>query len=282
MELETLSISIEDKVGQIQLNNPSKSNAMTAKFWHELPNAIEQLDRSGETRAIVITSLGKNFSAGLDVGILSNPKSIPLEGDQSRVSENIRRVVLQMQRTFNSLEQVRVPVLTAIQGGCIGAALDMVSAADCRYCTEDAYFVIAETNIGLTADLGTLQRLPKFISPAIVRELAFTGRKVYSEEAKEIGLVNKVFKDQESLVKEVLNIARVIAEKSPLAIHGSKEAIKFAMDHSVSESLNYMALWQAGMFRGADVIESFGAQIDQKKPNFQNLHPVTPLFDIDE
>jgi enoyl-CoA hydratase len=191
----------------------------------------------------------------------------------------MRRNVLQLQAVFNAIENLRMPVLTAIHGGAIGGAVGMISAADCRYCTKDAFFTIKETQIGMTADLGTLQRLPHLIPQGIMRELAYTGRNWSAEEAMAQGFVNQVFDDQQSMLDGVMTIAKSIAINSPMAVNGCKEMINYARDHSVAESLNYMATWQAGMFQMADVHEAMAAQKEKRLPKFEALRAGKGLMD---
>jgi enoyl-CoA hydratase len=166
-----------------------------------------------------------------------------------------------------------MPVLAAIQGGCIGGAVDMVSACDMRYASADAFFCIQEINIGMTADVGTLQRLPKIIPEGVARELAYTGRRMPAARAAEVGLVNEVFETHDDLVAGVLEIAGEIATKSPLAIWGTKETVNYGRDHTVADALNYIATWQTGMFQPADMMESFAAKGDKRDPDFQDLPP---------
>ena len=167
-----------------------------------------------------------------------------------------------------------MPVLAAVQGGVVGGALDMVTAADCRYATENAWFCIEEINIGMTADVGTLQRLPKLIPEGVARELAYTGERMSAQRAKEVGLVNEVYEDQAAMLDAVMAIAARIASRSPLAIHGTKEMINYTRDHSVADSLHHMATWQTGMFQPADMVESFTAKMENRDPNYDDLPPV--------
>jgi enoyl-CoA hydratase len=183
-----------------------------------------------------------------------------------------------LQDSFTALEQARMPVLAAIQGGCIGGAVDMISACDLRYCSADAFFVIQEINLGMTADVGTLQRLPKIIPDGVAREMAYRGNRLGAQRAREVGLVNEVYDTHEDLVAGVLDIAHEIAAKSPLAVWGSKEMINYARDHSVADSLNHIATWQAGMFHPADMIESFSAKADKRDPDFEDLAPPPTSF----
>jgi enoyl-CoA hydratase len=183
----------------------------------------------------------------------------------------MRQAALVFQESFNALERARIPVLAAIQGGCIGGGVDLISACDARYCTADAFFCIQEINIGLTADVGTLQRLPRLVPEGIVRELAYTGRRLSAARALQVGLVNEVYATQDALLAGVTQIAREIAEKSPLAVWGSKEMLNYTRDHSIEDGLNYIATWQAGMFFGGDMAEAFAAKQAGRAPQFQNL-----------
>ena len=277
-EFKSFNVSVSNHIGHIQFSRPEQLNSMNVDFWLELPQAAQALERVEGVRVIVISSTGKHFCAGMDLAVFQNPKSIQMTGDPGRVGENVRRVVLQLQDTLTALEQVRLPVLSAVQGGCIGGALDLVCCADSRYCTEDAYFTIKETEIGMTADLGTLQRLPKLMPEGVVRELAYTGRKFGAEEALRLGFVNQIFKDQEALLEGVMGIAQQIALNSPLAVAGCKEMLNFSRDHSVQDSLKYMAAWQSGMFRPQDMMKAFAAKAQKTAPEFDELLPVKDLF----
>lgn len=272
-------VTIEDHVAHIQFSRPHEMNSMNKAFWKELPALVNQLDESAMARAIVISSTGKHFSAGMDLGVFMSGDAVPMTGDPGRMGENLRRVVLQLQASLSSLEQIRIPVLVAIHGGCIGGALDLVCAADCRYATEDAFFTIKETELGMTADVGTLQRFPKLVPPGIVRELAYTGRKFTAQEAKEMGLLNAVYPDQESLLAGVMDVAKAIAKNSPLAVTGCKEMINYSRDHSVEDSLKYMATWQSGMFRPNDMMKSFAAKAQKSDPVFDEVWPKKALFE---
>lgn len=279
MTYKSFTVTLAEHIAHVQLSRPEALNSMNADFWVELPQCMRDIEAGGEARVIVISSTGKHFSAGMDLGVFSNPKSVPMGGDPGRMAENLRRVVLQLQATLSSLEEVRLPVLAAIHGGCIGGALDMVCAADCRYATADAYFTIKETELGMTADVGTLQRLPKLIPQGVVRELAFTGRNFSAQEALALGLVNQVFESQEAMLNGVMAIAAQIAKHSPLAVTGCKEMLNYSRDHSVTDSLKYMATWQSGMFRPHDMMKTFQAKATKSQAQFDNLFPVKGLFE---
>ncbi|MFB2704158.1 MULTISPECIES: crotonase/enoyl-CoA hydratase family protein [Marinobacter] len=275
---ESFDIEVKDQIAHVQFSRPDALNTMNKAFWLELPRCVQDIEANTDARVIVISSTGKHFSAGMDLGVFSDPKSVPMSGDPGRMAENLRRVVLQLQDTLTSLERVRLPVLAAVHGGCIGGALDLVCAADSRYCTADAYFTIKETELGMTADVGTLQRLPKLMPEGVVRELAYTGRKFGAEEAHRLGFVNTVYESQEAMLEGVMAIAAQIAANSPLAVTGCKEMINFSRDHSVEDSLKYMATWQSGMFRPTDMMKSFQAKAQKQAPVYDDLFPVKDLF----
>ncbi|MEH6627956.1 MAG: crotonase/enoyl-CoA hydratase family protein [Motiliproteus sp.] len=278
MSEQIFEVSVTAGIAHLQLIRPDKANSMNAEFWQQFPTAIRQLDYSGEVRALVISSTGKHFCSGMDLEIFSNPDPDTFGGEPSRRAEAVARLVTQLQQVINVLEEVRFPVLTAIQGGCIGGALDLVCAADMRYCTEDAYFVVKETEIGMTADLGTLQRLPQLIAPGLARELAYTARKMSAQEAKDSGLVNRIYSNQQQMLDEVLAIAAQIASRSPMAVSGSKKMINYARDHSLADSLQQMAIWQAAMFHPADMAASLSARMSGNPPQYQPLKAHKKLF----
>jgi enoyl-CoA hydratase len=273
----TFEIETIGKVAHLRLNRPDAYNSMTREFWSELPEAVRALDAEGATRALVISSVGKHFCAGMDLGVFTG--GAPGGGGEGaskeagRLRAQLRETVLALQGTFTALEEARFPVIAAIQGGCIGGAVDMVSACDMRYATENAFFCVQEINLGMTADVGTLQRLPKIIPDGIAREWAYRGHRVPAARAAEVGLVNEVFATQDAMLEGVLAIAQEIASKSPLAIWGTKEMATYTRDHSVADSLKHMAAWQSGMFQPADMMETFVAKSEGRDPAFDDLLP---------
>lgn len=279
MEFSCFNVDINNHIAHVQFSRPEQMNSMSKAFWKELPECIQAIDAAGEARVIVISSTGKHFSAGMDLGVFSDTKAVSMTGDPIRMAENLRRVVLQLQKSLSSLEEARIPVLSAIHGGCIGGALDLVCATDSRYCSSDAYFTIKETQLGMTADVGTLQRLPKLMPQGVVRELAYTGRKFTAQEAKNLGFVNEVYDNQEAMLEGVMAIAAQIAANAPIAVVGCKEMLNYSRDHSVEDSLKYMATWQGGMFRPNDMIKTFAAKAQRQTPEFENAWPIKELFE---
>jgi enoyl-CoA hydratase len=265
---ETLEVSIEQHVATVCLNRPDKANSMNLAMWNELQQCFEWLDEEPSVRAVILAGNGKHFCAGLDLAMFGS--LISEADDPARRSEAFRRTVLRLQGNLTAIERCRKPVLAAIHKTCIGGGVDMTCCADMRYATEDAFFSIREIDIGMTADVGTLQRLPKIIPDGVARELAYTGRDMDAEEAREVGYVNRVFEDRESMMREVTHIAQNIARKSPLAVRGSKEMLLYTRDHSVQDGLNYIATWNAGMFSQVDIQAGVTAQMEKQQAVYED------------
>jgi enoyl-CoA hydratase len=189
------------------------------------------------------------------------------------------RVTLDLQYTISCLEKARIPVIAAIQGGCIGGGLDLATASDFRFCTKEAFFCIQEINIGMAADVGTLQRIPKLIPEGVVRELAYTGRRFLADEAMKHGLVNQVFETRQEMMEGVMEVAKNIASKGPLAIAGTKESLNYGRDHTVEESLNHIALWNTAVGISDEMGEAFKAKAEKKDPEFEDLMPRRKYLD---
>ena len=276
MSYECFEVSIADKIAQVVLNRPDKRNSMNPAFWKELPEIIKDIDYGSKARVIVLSSTGPHFTSGLDVssfGAISNPA----DDDKDKKTRKLQAGtafydnVLHMQESFSCIEQCRIPVLVAIQGGCIGGGVDLVTACDIRYATEDAFLTIFETNIGMTADVGTFPRLVKLIPEGYVREMAYTGRRVSAQEAKSMGLINQVFADQVTMLEAVMEIARDIASKAPLAVYGCKRMINYARDHSTADSLDYIAIWNATHLKIEEIQEAMAANAEKRPGNFVEI-----------
>ncbi|NOX51001.1 MAG: crotonase/enoyl-CoA hydratase family protein [Gammaproteobacteria bacterium] len=272
-------LDITDGVAHIVLKRGNELNTMVPAFWQELPEMVTAIDAGAEARVIVISSTGKHFTAGMDLSVFDLAGSL-LESDPDdpqyigQRREAFRRLISALQDTFNVLEAARIPVLVAVQGGCIGGGMDLISATDIRYCTRDAFFCIHEINVGMTADVGTFPRLCHLIPQGWVREMAYTGRQLTADKAKEIGLVNEVYETQTEMLEAVLATAREIASKAPLAVAGSKVILNYARDHSITDGLDYIATWQAGMFQPADIMEGMAAQEEKRTPTYGELQAI--------
>ncbi len=277
MGYQCFDLEVTDKVAHIRMNRPEKANSMVPAFWSELPEIVRAQSASGSVRAIVLSGEGKHFCSGMDLSVFSGNDDLSGSGagsgHRSRRNERQRGLILKLQETFSALEECRVPVLAAIQGACVGGAIDMVTACDMRYATENAFFSIAEVNIGMTADVGTLPRFPKLVPEGIVRELAFTGRRWSVAEAQQVGFVNRVYPDHDSLLAGVMEIAAEIATKSPVAVWGTKRTMNYGRDHSVADGLEFIANWNAAMLDADDMTEAMTAQLEKREPDFPDLWP---------
>lgn len=277
MDYECFDVTIEARVAHLVLKRPDKRNSMIPAFWRELPEIVRDIDDNARARVLVISSTGPHFTAGLDLKAFEAIAGAPDDRMAERQAGlRFQNTVRAMQETFTCLERCRVPVLAAIQGGCIGGGVDLVTACDMRYATDDAFLTIHEINIGMTADVGTFPRLFKLIPEGVARELAYTGRRMPAEEAQSVGLVNRVYPDQEAMLEGVMSIAREIAAKAPLAIHGTKRMANYARDHSVADALDYIGVWNASMLQHAEIREAMQANAEKREGDFADLPPVRP------
>lgn len=271
MKFKNLLLTVENKVAHLTINREKKANSMNEEAWQELKAALIYCDETPEIRAIVFSGAGnKLFCGGIDLAMLMSINEKTNAKCEGRRREKFRKLLLDFQDVISTFEKISKPVLSAVNGGCIGAGLDMITTTDMRYCTKDAYFCIKEIDLGMVADIGTLQRLPKIIPDGLARELAYTGRNLTADEALSCGLVNKVYTNKKMMLKEVIAIAELIATKSPLSVRGSKRNIVFARDHSVNESLEFMANWNAAYFYSNDLMEAFQASMTKLKPTFED------------
>ena len=275
MTYSCFEYELKDQVAHVSMCRGDDFNTMTKAFWSELPELIDKISDEGEARVIVLSAQGKHFCAGMDLANFQDDGDF-LSADTKKVSQGRRseaqfRVTRNLQYSISCLEKARVPVIAAIQGACIGGAVDLVTACDIRYATNDAFFCIQEINIGMAADVGTLQRLPYLIPEGIVRELAYTGRRFSADEALRYGLINAVFDTHEAVIDHALSVAREIADKAPLAVTGAKEILNYNRDHTVEESLNYTALWNSAMNFSDDMMEAFKSKTEKRDPDYQGL-----------
>ncbi|MEO7244830.1 MAG: enoyl-CoA hydratase-related protein [Rubrivivax sp.] len=234
-------------VAHLQLHRGDRLNTFEPAFFPALRDAVRTLDRAGATRVLVISSTGRHFSAGMSLEVFATGMPL-LQTGSARDRLTFQDGLRDLMRCFDVLEQARFPVLCAVQGGCIGGALDLAAACDLRLCSADAFFTVQEIHIGMAADLGVLQRLPKIVPDGVARQMAYTGERVDAARALAIGLVNAVLPDPAALLAHALQLAGQIADKSPLAIAGSKRALTYARDHGTADALDQMALLQSALF----------------------------------
>ena len=267
-------IKTKDHVCNMVLNRPNELNTMTRDFWVELGDALEEINRDSDVRVAILSSTGKHFCAGMDLSAFSNGvDDIPDDSkpDHARVGEVLYRTAKELQGYISKLEQIRVPVIAAVHGGVIGGALDLITACDMRFASNDAFFCIQEINIGMAADVGTLQRLPKIIPDSKMREMAYSGRRMLADEAKDSGLVGEVYGTHDEMMNAVNKLATEIASKSPVAIYGLKAVMNYSRDHNVNDSLDFNALWSGAMLSQKDMTEAMTAQMEKRDASFDKM-----------
>lgn len=269
------ALSTSHDVAHLVMSRPAELNTMHPTFWRELDELLTQIHHEGTARALVISSTGKHFSAGMSLETFSGAIQMDDQSPEGRAA--IFDLLTDIQATFTKIENLRIPVICAIQGGCIGGAVDMVTAACIRYASADAFFCVQEINIGMVADVGTLQRLPKLIPFAVVKELAYTGRRLPAAKALAYGLVNEVFDTHEATVAAALQCAKEIAAKPPVAIWGTKQAVNYARDHSVEDSLRQMGWLQGAVWSNAHVREAITAMKEKRAGEFTPLAGLRPF-----
>ncbi|VAW18834.1 Enoyl-CoA hydratase [hydrothermal vent metagenome] len=280
MNYNCFEVSKADGVAQVKMCRPEKANSMNEDFWRELPQILDNLDQGGDVRVCILSGSGKNFSGGMDLSFFAKPEFANF--DNGRKREVFFDVVATLQGVFNKIEKVRFPVIAAVQGACIGGALDMIAACDLRYASIDAQFSIEEINMGMIADLGSLQRLPLLMPEGLVREMAYTGQRIDAKRALETGLVNQVFEGHEEMMREVMTIAKQIAAKSPLAISASKKAFNFSRNNGLRDALEYIGVLQAAVLEPADIGAAMKAKANKSDPKFDDIAPLLMTRDKDE
>ncbi len=266
-------LSVDAGIAHLQLNRPERMNTMAPAFFPMFRDAVQRLHDEASARVLVISSTGKHFSAGMALDTFAGD-GLGLDTGSARARLSFQDNLRKLMACVDVLDPARLPVLCAVQGGCIGGAFDLAAACDLRYCTADAFFCIQEINIGMAADLGVLQRLPKLIAPGVVRELAYTGERLGAARALELGLVNAVLPDADALLQHTLKVAASIAAKSPLAIAGSKLAINHARDHGTAAALHQMTLLQSAIFDSAEMALAIDGWKAKQPGHFAPLSPV--------
>lgn len=269
---ECFDVSVTDGIAHLQLTRPKQANSLTQAFWSEFPEALEELSCTGQVKAMVITAQGKVFCGGLDLNMFSNAKEFHAVNPIQR--EAMQAGLEKMQYAVNALEKVRFPVIAAVQGVCIGAGLDLITACDFCLATENAEFRVEETNVGMMADLGVLQRLQRLIPAGVARYLALTGDTLTAAEAHRLGLLVKVYSSPEELLENAFAIAKHIASRPPIAITGIKRAMLYSRDHGVYESLEHTVLLQSAFLNGKDILTSVQARMSGQTAQFDDLLPL--------
>ncbi len=264
-ELRCLNLTLTGAIARIELNRPTKANALNGALWREIGEACRWVDETPAARVAILSGAGRHFCAGIDFELMNELLAEVKALSPGQREEHLRRIILGLQAALTALETCRKPVLAAIQGLCIGGGLDLIAACDLRYASTDAAFSLKEVDLAIVADVGSLQRLPHLIGEGQVRELAFTARQFDAAEAQAMGLINRVYPDSDALWDGVQAIAATIAAKSPLAVRGIKQALNYGRDHRVADGLEQVATWNAAMLLSADTQEAITAAM-QKRP----------------
>ena len=267
------ALSHEGSIAHLQLNRPERMNTMTPEFFPAIRDAVRAPSDAGETRALVVSSTGKHFSAGMALDVFAGDE-LALQAKTARERLGFQQSLKKLMDCFTALEEARFPIVCAIQGGCVGGALDLATACDIRVCSADAFFTVQEISIGMAADLGVLQRLPKIVPQGVAREMAYTGERLDAQRALAVGLVNAVLPDPAALLEHALALARTIASKSPLAIAGTKLALNHARDHSTASALEQMTLLQSAIFDTDEMAAAIAAWKSKRDADFAALAPV--------
>ena len=265
-------ITRDGAVAHLRLSRPEASNALDMRFWRGLGPALKDLDAGGDVRALVLSGDGRNFCAGMDISVFSGGAILATETAAER--QAFHQAARDLQDALSMLERVRFPVIAAVQGACVGAGLDMIAACDLRLATEGAYFRIEEINIGMMADVGSLQRLPRLLPEGVVRELAYLGTSLTADRAERLGFVNAVLPDAEALETAAMEMAQAIAAKAPLAVSGSKAAISYARDHTLADGLEWAAVMQGSIWNTADILTAIQARATKATPDYADLRPL--------
>ena len=269
---ECFQITVADQIAHLQLSRPEKANSLNLSFWSEFPQVIQQLNKTGQIRALIISGQGKVFCGGLDLDMFSNQTEFHAANAIDR--EGIIQSLSLMQDALTCLEKVRFPVNAAVHGSCVGAGFDLIAACDFCFVSNQAKFRIEETNIGMMADIGVLQRLPHQIPFNIARYLALTGDTLTAEDAYRLGLAVKVLETPEALLEHAFVVARNIASKPPIAIQGIKRSLIYSRDHSVAQALDHTVMLQSAILSGQDILKMVQSRMSGQTAQFDDLKPI--------
>ncbi len=267
-KLETLALSLDQGVARIALNRPEKANALNLRMWDELREAMRWLSRTNAARVGILEARGRHFCAGLDLSTFAELQGLIADTCEGRSRERLRQHILDIQDTVAAIEHCPKPVIAAVHAACVGGGIDIIATCDLRYASTNAWFCVKEIDVGMVADVGTLQRLPRLVGDGLAREMALTGRHVDATEAAAMRLVNRCFNSNDALQEGVTAVARTLAAKSPLALRGTKHMLNHARDHRIADGLNHVATWNAAMLYSQDLTEALFAAREKRPPVF--------------
>jgi enoyl-CoA hydratase len=271
---DVFSIERDGHVATVWLDNPDRRNAMGSAFFEGIKPVFDDLADDPDVWAIVLAAKGPAFTVGLDLKEVGGGLSGGLGGGGKAGSDASRRLtsrrqLLRWQEAFTAVADCPKPVVAAIHGWCIGGGIDLICCADIRLASADTTFSVRETKVAIVADLGTLQRLPKILSPGHVAELAFTGKDITAERAAGMGLVNDVVGGS---ADEVYAAARAMAEEiasnPPLVVQGVKQVLKAGRELTVEQGLDYVSLWNSAFLGTNDLVEAMTSFMEKRPPNY--------------
>jgi enoyl-CoA hydratase len=264
-DIDFFKVKKEGHIAWLILNRPEKRNSINVESFSRLRQIFLEFDENQDVRVVIIRAEGECFTSGLDLV----EAATYINADSADSREQLRRIIIKLQESINSVERCKKPVIAAINGLCIGAGVDLLSACDIRMASQNAVFSIKETKMAIIADLGTLQRLPTIIGHGWFRELALTGRNFTAAEALQMGFVTRICDDQKELFANAKKLAEEIASNSPLAVEGAKDVILYSRDHGIYPGLEYVAQKNASTLPCDDVMEAFRAFMEKRPPKFK-------------
>lgn len=268
---QSLRIEKTDGIAEIVLTGPGKGNALGPDFWREMPEALRELDADESVRVLLLRGNGAHFSYGLDLAAMLETLGPLVTGENNGAFERTKllQLIQRMQGATEGLARCRKPVIAAVHGWCIGGGIDLIAACDFRYASQEAKFSLREVRVGIVADLGALQRLPRIIGEGNTRELAYTGGDIDAARALQMGLVNQVFATPEELLAAARATARKVADNPPLVVQGAKQVLEYCADKSVEDGLRFVAVWNSAFLQSNDLAEAFAAFMERRPPRFQ-------------
>lgn len=273
----SLKIDIEDKVLTLTLNRPKSLNSLSLQLFLELKSFFdtfsEKVLKENDVRCVILKGSNGNFSSGLDL------KSEIVQSfggnddlDTGRKAFWISNMIQTLQECVSSIEKCPLPVIAAIEGYCLGGATSLITCCDMRFCTDNSVFSIKEIEIGLTADIGVLQRMGRLVgNNSTFKKVSFTGENFNGKAAYELGLVSQSFKSSNEMNDYVNNLAKLISSKSPIVLYGIKKTIDFARDNSINSSLEMIKYLNSAMIQSEDIVKAVSATLSKTKPLFSKF-----------
>jgi enoyl-CoA hydratase len=265
----SLQVEIENHVAEVTLLGPGKGNAMGPDAWREVPEVFAELDANDDVRVVLLRGSGEHFCYGIDLMAMSGELGGLIMGTPgAKERAELHEKILELQGTITSVARCKKPVVAAVQGWCIGAGLDLISACDVRVCEKGARFSLREVKVAMVADVGSLQRLPYIIGDGATRELALTGGDIDAARALKLGLVSDVVAPAE-LEAKARGLAEAIAANPPNVVQGIKQVMNRRIDDEIEAGLRHVATWNSAFLPSEDLTEAFAAFAEKRAPAYK-------------